>query len=79
MEDKIFFLPGDTVTIKQDIPNKPIMFVVKKVTSTFKIKNEEGPKEEFLRGIRCRWFTLDGALQEAIFNTKDLYKIKGND
>ena len=33
MEDKIFFQPGDVLTIRQDIPNKPIMIVVKKVNS----------------------------------------------
>ena len=40
MEDlKVYFLPGDVVTIKQVIPNKPTMIVVKKITSTF--KNDE--------------------------------------
>jgi len=34
--DKIYFQPGDLVTLKKDIPNKPIMIVVKKVTSVFK-------------------------------------------
>lgn len=69
MEDKIFFQPGDVVTIRQDIPNKPIMIVVKKVNSMIG-KNED--KEGILRGIRCRWFTKDGFLQEDVFNTKDL-------
>lgn len=68
MEDKIFFSPGDVVTIRQDIPNKPKMLVVKKVNS---IMNRED-KDGVLRGIRCRWFTKDGFLQEEIFNTKDL-------
>lgn len=67
--DKIYFQPGDVVTIKQNIPNKPIMLVVKKETSMFKHQNTE---EGTLRGIRCRWFTTEGALQEEIFNTKDL-------
>ena len=66
MDDKIYFQPGDIVSLKQDIPNKPIMIVVKKVTTIF--KNTEEPT---LKGIRCRWFTKDGALQEAIWNTKD--------
>ena len=69
MEDKIFFQTGDVVTIRQDIPNKPIMIVVKKVNSMIG-KNED--KEGILRGIRCRWFTKDGFLQEDVFNTKDL-------
>ena len=34
------------------------------------VKNED--KEGILRGIRCRWFTKDGCLQEDVFNTKDL-------
>lgn len=73
MEDlKVYFLPGDVVTIKQDIPNKPTMIVVKKITSTF--KNDE-KKDEFFRGILCRWFTTDGSLQEAIYNTKDIIKL----
>ena len=68
--DKIYFQPGDLVTLKKDIPNKPVMIVVKKVTTVFKNENESS-----LKGIRCRWFTKDGLLQEAIWNTKDLYKI----
>lgn len=72
MEDnKIFFLPGELVTIKQDLPNKPVMIVVRKETSMFKKEGEEG----ILKGIRCRWFTADSKLQEAVFNTKDLQKI----
>lgn len=67
--DKTYFLPGDVVTLRQDIPNKPIMVVVKKETSF--IKKEEN---NILRGIRCRWFTSTGELQESTFNTKDLIK-----
>ena len=69
-DNKVYFQPGDLVTLKKDIPNKPIMIVVKKVTSVFKNQNESS-----LKGIRCRWFTTDGLLQEAIWNTKDLYKL----
>ena len=72
MEDKIYFLPGMLVTLKQDLPNKPIMLVVKKETLIFKHLDS---KEPILKGIKCRWFTKDGLLQEAIFNTKDLQKI----
>lgn len=46
------------VTLKQDIPNKPIMIVVKKETSIFKNKDNA----EILKGIRCRWFTTEGLL-----------------
>ena len=72
MEEKIFYLPGDIVTLKQNIPNKPIMIVVKKETSMFRKEGEEG----ILKGIRCRWFTQQNAIQEAVFNTKDLLKIE---
>lgn len=71
--DKIYFMPGNIVTLKQDIPNKPIMIVVKKETLVFKHADS---KEPILRGIRCKWFTSYGEIQESVFNTKDLIKIK---
>lgn len=43
------------------------MLVVKKETTIF--KHTQHPS---LIGIRCRWFTDSGELQESIFNTKDL-------
>lgn len=72
MEEKIYFMPGEVVTIKQDIPNKPVMIVLKKETNVFK---NCGNAESSLRGIKCRWFTADGYIQEAVFNTKDLIKV----
>ena len=71
--DKTYFLPGDVVTLRQDIPNKPVMTVLKKETSLIKKEKEEN--NILLRGIKCRWFTTEGLLQEATFNTKDLIKI----
>ena len=71
-QNKICFLPGDVVTLKQDIPNKPIMLVIRKETSILKNKISE---DNILKGIKCRWFTTDGQLQEAVWNTKDLFKI----
>lgn len=71
-QNKIYFLPGDVVTLKQDIPNKPIMLVIRKETSLLKNKISE---DNILKGIKCRWFTTDGQLQEAVWNTKDLFKI----
>lgn len=68
IDDKIFFKPGDLVQIKQDLPNKPIMLVYKIERNI--IKNTEG--NELLKGIKVRWFTKDGYLQEAVFSTKDL-------
>lgn len=70
--EKQFFLPGDVVTIRQDIPNKPKMLVVRKVTKTITIHNN---KNDYFQGILCRWFTTEGLLQEAIFNTKDIFKL----
>lgn len=69
----VYFTPGQIVTLKQDIPNKPLMLVVKKETSLFKhdLRKMED-KRSTLIGIRCRWFTTTGELQEAIFNTKDI-------
>jgi uncharacterized protein YodC (DUF2158 family) len=49
------------------------MLVVKKVNNLMKHSED---KEGILRGIRCRWFTTDGRLQEDIFNTKDLVLVK---
>lgn len=72
MEEKIFFMPGDLVTLKKDVPNKPTMIVVRKEISLLRNKLSE---DNILKGIKCRWFTNDGFLQEAIFNTKDLIKI----
>ena len=70
-DDKIYFMPGDLVELKKDIPNKPVMIVVKKETNIFK-NQSDAPS---LKGIKCRWFTTDGLLQEAIWNTKDICKI----
>lgn len=72
MEENIYFKPGNIVQLKQNIPNKPLMLVVKKENNFF--KNAEG--KNTLQGIRCRWFTTTGQLQETIWNTKDLILIK---
>jgi len=71
-DTKTFFLPGDTVTLKQDIPNKPTMYVIKKVTKSIRTQTIVN---DFFQGILCRWFTSTGEQQEAIFNTKDLLKL----
>lgn len=49
--EKQYFLPGDVVTIRQDIPNKPIMLVVKKLTKTIKTESLQG---SYFQGILCR-------------------------
>lgn len=73
-ESKVYFLPGDVVTLKQDIPNKPIMMVLKKETMTFR-PSKDDEKSDYFKGIKCRWFSTEGILQEAIYNTKDLIKV----
>lgn len=74
MEEKVYFMPGDVVTLKQDIPYRPTMIVVKKETMTFRPSKDE-KKDEYFRGIRCMWFSTRGEKQEAVFNTKDLLKV----
>ena len=67
-DEKIYFTPGQRVILKQEIDYKPIMIVYRVERNI--IKNDRG--SELLRGIKCRWFTKDGFLQEAVFSTKDL-------
>lgn len=69
-EDKTYFLPGQIVKLKQNIPNSPIMMVIRKETNVFSHDNRSK-----LKGIRCRWFTNEGRLQEAVWSTKDLILI----
>lgn len=73
-DEKIYYNPGDLVTIKHNIPNKPKMFVVEKSTRSLYNKNTNEKENVFL-GIKCRWFDNNGDLQEALFSTKDLLKI----
>ena len=72
MEEKIYFIPGQIVNLRQNIPHKPLMIVVRKETSMFKHEN----KDNILKGIKCMWFTESGDLREHVFNTKDLYIVK---
>ena len=71
-DEKIYFQPGDMCQIKQDIPNKPKMVVIRIERSL--LKNTSG--KDYLRGVRCRWFSTDQKLQEGVFSTKDLILIK---
>lgn len=70
-EEKIFFTPGDLVQMKQDIPNKPKMVVVRIERSIMKSNDGQG----YLKGVRCRWYSDDKKLQEAVYSTKDLIKL----
>ena len=71
VDEKIYFVPGQRVTLRQDIPNKPIMLVHRVERSI--IRNED--KNALLKGVKVRWFTENGFLQEAVFSTKDLILI----
>ena len=46
------------------------MMVMRKETNVFSHDNRGK-----LKGIRCRWFTDEGRLQEAVWSTKDLILI----
>lgn len=73
-ETKVFYNPGDVVTVRHDIPNKPLMWVVEKSTRSLYNK-ETNEKENIFLGIKCRWFDNNGDLQEELFSTKDLIKV----
>lgn len=73
-ETYTFFSPGDLVTVKHNVPNKPVMWAVEKSSRTVK-NSETGLYETMFLGIKCRWFNEQGDLQEAVFNTKDLQLI----
>lgn len=69
--NKIFFTPGDVVRLKQhNLIKSPFMLVIRKENNL--LTTDETSK---LKGIRCRWFTEGGLLQEAVFNFKDLEKV----
>lgn len=70
LDEKVYFKPGDCVRLKQHkLMHSPVMLVLRKETALFK-------DSQNLKGIRCRWFTADGLLQEAVFCTKDLIKVE---
>jgi len=67
IEEKSYFLPGDLVTVKADLPDKPLMVVKGRDVRYFK-----GSDINHLKGIKCWWFSKDFELQWGVFNTKDL-------
>ena len=72
--DKIFFNPGDIVRLRHSqLKNTPVMYVVEKVTRSYKHNNET---INSFKGIKCRWFNNNGDLCEEIFSSKDLEKVK---
>lgn len=67
--EKVFFMEGDMVELRQDLQNKPEMMVQSVVKSTI----GDTPR---LLGIKCMWFTTDMLFQVQVFSTKDLVHIK---
>ena len=72
--EKVFYSPGDIVSLKHDIKNKPDMIVVKK--EIYYLRTGDENKSDSLRGIRCMWFTDNMDIREHVFSTKDLILIK---
>lgn len=70
-EEKIYFLPGDLVTIKLDIPNKPLMVVKGRDVRYFK-----DSEMNHLKGIKCWWFNTNQELQTQVFHSKELQKVE---
>jgi uncharacterized protein YodC (DUF2158 family) len=67
MEEKVFFTPGDIVTLKQEINDVPKMIVKSIDKAAYR-----GGEKSMLFGVTCFWFTSVGEYQENRFNTKDL-------
>ena len=72
--EPLYYAPGDKITVRHDIPNKPIGWIVEKVSRN--VKSVDGGYETIFVGMRCRWFDKNGDLQEAIFSTKDLMLVE---
>lgn len=67
--EKVYFTPGDLVTLKHEELNSPVMIVQEKVTRSYKQGDDV---VNIFKGIKCRWFDKNLDLQEAIFSSKDL-------
>lgn len=71
--EKTFYIAGDIVRVKhKKLDNVPVMWVVDKVTRTYK---QDGESINQFKGIKCRWFNDNGDLCEEIFSSKDLEKL----
>jgi hypothetical protein len=65
--EKDLFLPGQLVTVKANLPDKPVMVVKGR-----EIRYVKDSPINHLKGIRCWWFSKNYELVTGIFNTKDL-------
>jgi hypothetical protein len=83
-QKKIYFSPGDIVKYNKELPNAPeLMQVVATIKSRNHIAYHSSAKDfkqpeiiVQLHGIRCMWFDKNGALNIALFDTKDLTLVK---
>ena len=73
-ETRVYFNPGDIVTVRHDVENKPQMWVIEKSVRSMYNK-ETNEKENIFLGIKCRWFDKNQVMQEGLFSTKDLLKL----
>jgi hypothetical protein len=69
-DEKVYFKPGQLVTLNKKLANTPIMMVSK----IEKIKLS-ATKDNLFLGISCIWFSDDTKLQEYRFNSKDLKQV----
>lgn len=75
IDEKVYFNPGDLVKVRHEmLENVPVMYVLEKITRN--ITTKDGSSDSVFIGIKTRWFSKDGRLQEAIFSTKDLVHVK---
>jgi len=72
-ENRVYYNAGDIVTVRHDIPNKPVMWVVEKCVRSL-LNKETNEMENVFLGIKCRWFDKNQVMQEQLFSTKDLSK-----
>lgn len=70
MNDRVFFNPGDLVTLKKDVDSKPSKMLVSTVDK-IRRGSQEVDKDRLL-GITCVWFTSGGEVQKFRFDSKDL-------
>ena len=73
--EKIFFKPGDVVTIRQTLPDKPMMIVKSIDKLTIRNKKDDNDARPTLFGVTCFWYTTEYELQEYRYNTKDLVHV----
>lgn len=72
VESKVYFQPGDIVTVSKKLDNKPIMMVLRKKSYTIK---DSITDNKLLLGIECGWFNKNQDFCTRTFSTKDLQKV----